>query len=400
LVTDAYPPEIRSASHLMQELAEELNARGHTITVGTCYPRYNLVKDFSPFNFKEYSVENGIRVIRIRTLPHHKVNFLIRGISQITLPHIFQSKLRTYLKDGVDVVTVYSPPLPLWQVGFWAKKRFGAKFVLNVQDIFPQNAIDLGVLRNPLLIWLFEKMENSAYRKADVVTVHSRGNRDFLIEKKLVSPEKVKILYNWVDIKDCEDVGGFSGFRKRLGLDGKFLFFFGGVIGPSQGLDLVIDAAKELTEIKEIVILLVGDGTEKAKLERKVKHYGLKNVIFHPFIPKDDYQLALKEIDVGLVCLTMKNRTPVVPGKMLHYMAAGVPVLAFLNKESDGHNIIKESGCGYSELSDNPQKAAVLMMKMYHEKENLKMMGEKGVEFAKRHFSRKACVDNLEKLLR
>ena len=399
LVTDAYPPEIRSASHLMQELAEELRDRGHSITVGTCFPRYNLSDAVPSANFEELSIENGIRVIRIHTLPHHKVNFLIRGISQLTLPLFFWLKVRPYLKDGVDAVLVYSPPLPLWQIGFKAKKMHGARFILNVQDIFPQNAVDLGALRNPILIRFFERMERSAYNHTDIVTVHSRSNKEFLIREKSVPSEKVVTLHNWVNMRNDKQPVRSNGFRKRWGQEDKFIFFFGGVMGPSQGLDLLIDAANMLKKEKDIVILLVGDGSEKERLQELARHNALKNVVFHPFVSKEDYQLLLKEVNVGLICLNSRNKTPVVPGKILGYMAAGIPVLAFLNKESGGHEIIREAECGYSEVSDGTNKAVDLMLQMYKERDRLKKLGINGYNFAANHFSKKVCIDQLEQLM-
>ncbi|MHC1729931.1 MAG: glycosyltransferase [Syntrophobacteraceae bacterium] len=110
IISDAYPPEIRSSSHLMQELAEELKERGHSVTVVTCQPRYNLAEAASSAPYEELTVEEGVRVIRVHTLPHHKVNFLLRGISQLTLPIIFWRRARQYIKEGLDAVLVYRPP--------------------------------------------------------------------------------------------------------------------------------------------------------------------------------------------------------------------------------------------------------------------------------------------------
>jgi len=400
LVTDSYPPEIRSASHLMKELAEELKERGHNVFVVTCSPEYNLSDLDSEKSYPEYLVEDSIKVIRVKTLPHHKVNFIIRGISQLTLPHIFWKKIKKHIRTSVDATIVYSPPLPLGYVGCWMKKYRDSKFILNVQDIFPQNAIDLGALKNPLIIKYFEKMETNIYKFADKITVHSEGNKRFLIEKKKLSKDKIHILHNWVDIEAYRRFEGDGYYRKKLQIEGKFIFFFGGVMGPSQGLDLVIDAVDKLRNMDDIVFLFVGDGSEKSKMVEKVKARGLRNVIFHPFIPKDEYSKLLKEIDVGLVSLSNKNRTPVVPGKILGYMAAGIPVLGFLNKESDGHQIIREAGCGYTTVSDNSQKLAELMLHMYNERSQLRDMGFNGYMYATKHFSKKTCVDNLEAIIK
>ena len=144
LVTDSYPPEIRSASHLMLELAQELTHRGHQVTVITTWPEYNLDQNENKKSFKALELENGIKVIRVKTLPHHNVNYIVRGLSQLIMPLQFLLKLyRHQIKP--DAVVVYSPPLPLALVGSWLGHR-GARTLLNVQDLFPQNAIYLGIL--------------------------------------------------------------------------------------------------------------------------------------------------------------------------------------------------------------------------------------------------------------
>jgi len=398
LVTDSYPPEIRSASHLMQELAEGLRDRGHKVTVVTSYPQYNLSGKTGNETFNEFSVEDGIDVLRIKTLPHHMVNFVVRGVSQLTMPYIFISRINKHLKDKTDIVIVYSPPLTLAAIGRMIKKKHGAKFILNVQDIFPQNAIDLGILKEKFMITFFTRMEKKAYEDADIVTVHSEGNRKFLLNTKHVPGNKIHTLHNWIDMDSYKDATNANVFRKKFKLENKFIFLFAGVIGPSQGLDLIIEVAVRLREVQDICFLLVGDGSEKKRLIGMSKDYALKNVIFKPFISKSDYPGLLKEADAGVVCLSSKNRTPVVPGKMLGYMAASVPVVAFLNRESDGHRIIKDAGCGYSAISDDPDKAVEIVRRIYNERDRLQQYGKNGNKYAVNYFSRNVCIKNMERL--
>ncbi len=395
LITDSYPPEIRSASHLMQELAEGFRDRGHKITVVTSYPQYNLTEEHKSTVFPEVTNERGVTIIRVKTLPHHKVNFIVRGLSQLTMPYIFLSRVRKYVTDRIDVVLVYSPPLPLAKVGAIIKRKYGAQFILNIQDIFPQNAIDLGALRNSLLMRFFERMETKAYSSADVITVHSEGNREFLLARKNVQPKKLIILHNWIDVSS-HDGQRTGAFRKLYGLDGKFIFLFAGVIGPSQGLDLIIDIARKVQNIPDICFLIVGDGMEKERLVAMMQKYALTNVVFRPFVSKQEYPRLVKDADVGLVCLTSKNKTPVVPGKILGYMAAAIPVVAFLNRESDGHEIIRRAQCGYSAVSDDPVVACEIIHKIFHEKDKLQELGENGLHYVRENFDKQVCLNKLE----
>lgn len=397
LVTDAYPPEVRSSSLLMKELAQELVKLGHNTTVVTTQPRYNIAKNEGKCVFQEYADEQGIKVIRLRTLPNHKVNYVIRGISEITLPYIFIQKVKKYV-NIVDVVIVYSPPLALGIVGYWCKKAFGAKFVLNVQDIFPQHAIDIEILKSRVLIKFFELVENRLYKIADKIVTHSAGNTRFLVEKKNVSIDKVVTLYNWIDIERFHCCNGNNYYRSEYELKNKFIILFAGIVGPQQNLELIIEVARRTVDLKDIVFLIVGDGSAKPKIEKLVYEYELPNVVLKPFISHDDYPHLVNESDVGLVCLSSKMKTPVVPGKILGYMASSIPVLAFLNAQSDGHFIIQESTCGYSTVSDNVDNMENLVRKMYMEKSRLKEYGKNGYEYAKKNFSKNVCVWKLVEL--
>lgn len=279
------------------------------------------------------------------------------------------------------------------------KKKYGAKLVLNIQDIFPQNAIDLGVIKNPLLIKFFERMEIKAYRSADRIAVHSESNKRFLTDRKGIPSNKIYILHNWVDIKQFINVNGSGSYREKYGLNDKFILLFAGVIGPPQYLDLLINVAKEVKEMPDITFLFVGDGMEKDRLMKMVEECKLKNVIFKPFVSKEEYPGLVKDVNVGLVCLSSKNKTPVIPSKILGYMAASVPVVAFLNRESDGHSLIKDAGCGYSAVSDDFKRAPGIILKIYKERDKLMQYGENGFKYVSAHFDKSICISKLEKLL-
>ncbi len=401
IVADAYPPEVSSAAHLMQELAEGLKKRGHNIWVATSYPKHYLSDEFRKKVFDEFCKENDVKIIRIKTLPLHKVNFIIRGISQLLLPFLFLKKIKKFVKK-IDAVIVYSPPLPLALIGGMIKRKYGAKFILNLQDIFPQNAIDLGVLKKwkywPA-IWLFEKIEKKVYKDADKITFHSEGGRKFLIEKKEAPEEKIATIYNWVDISSFQNLTGGISFRKQWGLENKFLILFAGIMGPAQGMEFIAEVAKKIADIKDIVFLLVGDGMEKEKIEKLIKEYSLKNIIIKPFVSKEEYPYLVKDVDVGLVCLSSNNKTPFVPGKFLGYMAAAKPVLAFLNKESDGFVLIEKAKCGYATISEDVSSAIELVKRIYNQKNKLREIGENGFKYANENLALDAIIIKIEALI-
>ena len=382
LITDSYPPEIRSTSQILYDLVEELKERDYEVSVVTTKPRYNLSSEDSSRKYKLVTEENGVKVVRIDTPSIHKVNYLKRGLATLILPFLFYRVIKKEIKEKPDIIFVYSPPLTLGLSGVWAKKYFSSKFIFNVQDIFPQNAIDLGILKNSFIIKFFELIEKWIYKRADIISVHSEGNRQFLLDKKNQSEKKLRVIHNWIDLSEYKNIVSTKDFRTEYDLNSKFIILFAGVLGPSQGLSNIIDIAKRIEE--------------KEKLEKKVNSENIKNVSFYPFIDKDIYPELLKSVDVGLVSLSSKNKTPVVPGKLLGYMAAGLPILAVLNKESDCHDIIKKAKCGFNLIPEDEKGIINSILELESNKKLRKEFGESGRIFAENNFSKKTCIDSYE----
>lgn len=384
ILVDTYPPEISSAASLMQDLAQGLKKRGHEVLVVTTNPRHYLSKSGLG------ALDEG-SVLRVHTLPIHKVNFVIRGISQLLLPFLFYRAVTKNIKTGLDGVIVYSPPITLGLAGKWIKKKYSAKFILNLQDIFPQNAIDLGIIRNGVVASFFEMFERMAYNSADIITFNSPGGVEFLVRKKMVPQNKVKLLYNWINVDSFQ-------VSSRIP-DGKLKILFAGIMGPAQGLDFVLDVAHKLKIYKDIEFILAGDGMERPRLEKRIKTEDLGNVTLLGLVPKNEYPKLLQTADVGLVCLSAKNKTPFIPGKFLGYMAAGKPILAFLNKESDGFGLIQESNSGYATQTGDIGAAEDAVLKMRENKNNLHEMGQKGRSFMEKNMSLEPALDKMEKFL-
>ena len=401
LITDPYPPQLYSISLMMQQLAEELSVRGNKVTVVTPWPRNNLASENRQTTYSEFSIEKGVSVIRVKTLPLHNISFIIRGISQLLLPALFWVKIRKYCKFKIDAVLVYSPPLTFSILGNKIKRRFGARYILNIQDIFPQSPMDLGAMRNKMLIRFFENMEQKAYKNADVITSHTINSRKFLIEKKNVSSNKIRYIPNWIDIKPYLNIKRTNSFRKLYGIEDKFVFLFAGVMGRAQGIDLIIKAASEVNKLSEdIYFMLVGEDKENGRLMRMVQEYSVNNVIFHPFVSQEQYPELVKEADAGLVCLSSQNKTPVIPGKAWGYMAASIPLVAFLNKESDGHVLITEANCGYSIVSDaSVEEAKKFLIRIFDEKDKLKEYGENGHRYMLKNLTKEVCLTKLIDLI-
>lgn len=399
LLTNFYPPEVRSISTMMREISDGLVERGHEVTVLTSWPKENISPDARLYDMEEDMREGKVRVVRVKVPSSYSIHYWLRGLAQLIIPYFFWRALRRLHYKTVEGVIVYTPHLPLTLVGERIKKVYGARYLLNVQDIFPQNAIDLGIMRNRFVIRFFEWMEARAYRRADTITTHTEGGRQFLMDKKDVPPEKITTVFNWIDLHTFEQARAVGQFRRKYGLENKFIFLFAGIFGPTQGLDLILEVARRVQDIKGAHFLMVGEGTEKARLQALAASFDLHNMSFQPFVPPREYPKLLKEVDVGLMCLAPGNTTAVVPGKLWGYMAAGLPVAAFLQKESEGHRIVREAGCGYTVVSDNTDAAEAAIRKAWQEREHLKEYGQHGHEYARNHFSRERCIDQLALLI-
>lgn len=400
IVADAYPPEVSSGAGLLEELAVGLANRRHEVIVLTTYPRHYLADKSKKQEFDECTLENGVRVIRIKTPPLKKVNFIFRGVVQIFLPWLLFLRGKKYLGSALDSVIVYSPPITLSVVGALVKKKFHARFILNLQDIFPQNAIDLGVLKNGAAIKFFEMIEKFAYNIADIITFHSSGGMKFLIEKKKIPQSKIVTLHNWIDDAPYQ-MPPHRDFRREYALENKFIFLFAGVIGPAQNVPFIVEVARQVREFTEIVFLLVGDGSQKSLVEQLIQKYQLSNVVIKPLVAKEEYPSLVHAADAGIICLDFKNKTPFVPGKLLGYMAGSKPTVAFLNKESDCFGVIESAQCGYTITSDDARRAADIVVRMNKlTKQDLDQMGKNGLAYARKNLSLNAALEVFEGLFR
>jgi len=382
----------------MLELAEELRNRKHEVSIITTWPSYNLDHDSTRHYFTEVEVEKGIKVIRVKTLPHHNVNYILRGLSQLLMPLQFLWKLRKHQIQS-DALIVYSPPLPLALVGSWLKLK-KIRFVLNVQDLFPQNAIDLGLLTNPILISFFRTLEKFAYCTADVVTLHSEGSQRTCLQQFSSLKKKFRVLHNWVDV-DFHGASVFqANFRKKWNIHQKHIAVFAGVMGPSQYLELLLVVAEEMQDNPELLFLLVGGGQQMGKLQKLAHEKSLSNVRFKDFVSREQYPDLLRICSIGLVCLSPQNQTPVVPGKILGYMAAGLPIAAFMQASSDGHSILKSAKCGFSADSADKDACVKLMRNLVSHSCDLDKLGQNGKLYAIKHFSKEACVSQMESIIK
>ena len=393
-----FPPDTGSASHLFYELASALVKRGHQVTVITSMPSYHPSGDLRVYRRKLFRREqfNGIDVLRVAIPCLRRDTRIGRGLWQFLSAAMFF--LCGILIRRRDVSLVYSPPLPLGLAAHGIALLRGTPFLLNVQDLFPRSAMDLGLLKNKHLIAFFESLEKFLYRRAAIVTVHSEGNLRHVVSLA-GGRENVQVMENWIDTDFLVPMEKENALRKELHLENKFIASFAGVLGYSQDLDIILDAAERLRSYSDIQFLIVGDGVEKDRIEKRAAAMALPNVCFLPMQSREKYPSVLAASDVCLVTLRADVKTPVVPSKIISAMAAQRPVIAALDPSGDAPELIRAAGCGVACNPGDPGAFANAILLLRDHADQREEAGRSGRQFAERHLSLSSAAQRYEQLL-
>lgn len=399
LIAPNYPPEIGGAAHLIYELALSLKGLGHNVTVLTGFPHYNIKT--LPARYKKGLRLNeeidGVPVHRVRIPSFPRTSRILRGIEHFVIG-LWLSGAAISVQQ-TDVAMTFSPPLPLpWMLCTLSRLR-GMPVVVNIQDLFPREAVELGMLTNRLLIKMFEAIERKTYRLAAGVTVHSPGNKEHVVQHG-GSSGTVQIIHNWVDLEYIRPGERDNGFRLQHELGDEFIVSYAGTMGWAQDMETIIDSAARLRDHRDIMFLLVGDGVEKEKAMAKSRELGLENILWLPMQPWSIYPEILAASDVSLINLHPDLRTPVVPSKLLSIMAAGRPVAASLPVESDARSIVAQAACGRCVNAGDGEALADAIQELARDRAASSEMGKRGRTYAEEHFSRKVCTKQVEAILK
>ena len=397
LLSRYFPPEIGTAANLFYELAKGLTNNGHRVTIVTNFPWYNLETIPEKYKGKFFMKEtmNGIEVIRT-TFPLIGPKKLKLIVGHLTVP--FTSFIGGLLSKKPDIIFIYSPPIFMGLTGWLLKGVKKVPFIMGVQDLHPQCYMDQGMLKNKLIIYLLETVERFCYRRSSLITVHSSGNKDHIVEKKGIDENKVRVLPNWIDTDEMRPLPRDNEFSRKYNLNGKFIIGYAGTLGMSQGLLSVIDAANILKDRDDIEFFIVGDGVEKQKMINKTNEYGLRNVRFIGMQPKSIYPYVVASSDVSLVTLNSKVKTPVVPSKILSIMAAARPVLSSIPLDGDAPKLIEEAQCGICIGPENPEELAEKIIYLSENRDICERFGNQGREYVVTNLSLKRAVNDLENI--
>ncbi|MDF2653468.1 MAG: glycosyl transferase, group 1 family, partial [Paenibacillus sp.] len=255
-----------------------MQQRGHEVTILTALPNYPTGKIYSEYRGKQRRQEvlDGLKVIRSWIYPTKSATLLKRFLNYFSF--VFSSMARGSRLEKQDVIVVESPPLFLGIAGIFLSKWLRAKLVFNVSDLWPDSAVEIGVINSSSpFVTISKKLEQFCYRKADAITGQSLSIVQTI--KKRATEKIVELITNGADTALFSPEKRSATIRSQYDLDSRFVIVYAGLFGIAQGLGQILDAAKQLTSNKNIVFLLVGDGPEKEILVERVNNERLTNVI-------------------------------------------------------------------------------------------------------------------------
>lgn len=336
------------------DLLRSFRDQGHKIYTVSPYEKRTGLKT-------ELVDENGTQMLHVSIGNITKCNIIEKGISTLQIESKFRSAIKKYFK-GVkfDLVMYSTPPITFAKVIKYIKKRDGARTYLLLKDIFPQNAVDIGMMTKSgvkgILYKFFRNKEKKLYAFSDRIGCMSQANVDFVIKNNPeVSPEKVEICPNSIEIQDMSiSEQERKDMREKYGIPlDKKVFVYGGNLGRPQGIPFLIDCLKTQENNDDAFFLIVGDGTEYGKLEEYFNEAQPKNMKLMQRLPKDDYDKMVAACDVGMIFLDYRFTIPNFPSRLLAYMQAGLPVLACTDPNTDVGKTVVDGGFGWWCLSND-----------------------------------------------
>lgn len=402
VVCPHFAPDIAPTGEVMTSIAHELIDRGHQLHVVTSLPWYRDHKIEPGWTGRliRHDDQPWGRISRVHPFPTDKANVPARALAFGGFTAL-ASVVAELARPRPDVVLAMSPPLTLGLTGWLAARTFRVPFVFNVQDVFPDVAVELGVLRNPTVIKAASGLERFIYQRADAVTVLSDDLRDNLAGKlrgagRRNDPAKIRVIPNFVDTARIAPNDRDNGYRREFGLEGKTVVMYAGNVGFSQSLDLVLTAAAALASEPDVVFVINGSGSARPELERQAR--GLANVRFVDLQPKDRLPEVLAAGDIHLVPLKAGLAWSSVPSKLYSVLAAGRPVIASVDAGTEVARVLERAGAGVAVPPGDAESFTKAITRLLDEPDEARDMGNAGRAFVEGWASPRAVAEAYEAL--
>ncbi|MGE0082097.1 MAG: glycosyltransferase family 4 protein [Thiohalomonadaceae bacterium] len=389
LVADTFPPATISGALQMRDLAAALVQAGHRPLV--------LVPDTDlrqPCVLEELE---GIQVCRVMAPRTKDVRYFRRVAAEFALPWILRRGFcsTALANESWDGIVWYSPTIFLGPLVAWFRRRYRCRSYLILRDLFPDWAADAGVLRRGGLVYrLLKAVERFQYRQADVIGVQTPANIPIVAADAPAGAE-LEVLHNWLD---ASPVGTATGGHRLLdGFGDRKVFVYAGNMGVAQDVDAFVDLASRLRSRLDLAFLLIGRGSERARLRKQAAALGLENLRIEDQVSQAELSLLLAHCYAGIIALHPAHGTHNIPGKLLTYLQAGLPVLARVNPGNDLHPLVLGEGIGASVVGGSPDGLVEAALYLADNPEACADMGVRGKVLAARLFSPAAAAEQVVK---
>lgn len=337
LIADTFPPLRTSGAVQLRDLAREFARQGHDLTV--MLPAAELD---TPWRIEDF---DGAQLLRLRAPRTKDISYARRTLAELVMPFAMLRNLRQSPLAGQqwDGVIWYAPSIFHGPLASALKRQSGCPGYLIIRDIFPEWAVDMGLMGRGLPYRFFDAVARYQYSVADVIGVQTEGNRTYF-QSWLEKPgHRLEVLQNWLEPPADTPC---SIRLSETALTGRKLFVFAGNMGVAQGLDIVLELAIRMEGRPDVGFVFVGRGSEAQRLREVARAQGLTNILFFDEIHPDEIPDLYAQCSVGIVALDHRHKSHNIPGKFLTYMQNGLPVLANVNAGNDLTTLIRQAQVG------------------------------------------------------
>ncbi len=396
VVTPHFAPDVAPTGNVITRIVHELALLGHRIEVVTSLPWYRqhaVEPEFQGRLVRREDTPWG-RIVRLHPFPAPDKRALLHRAAAFAGFSIMGAALAAR-GPKVDGVLAVSPPLTLGVTGLAIARARGGKLVFNIQDVYPDVAVDLGVLSEGPLLRATRRLERFCYDNADAVTVLSEELQDN-VRAKTAEPEKVRVIPNFVDTTAIAPAPHENDYRRHFGLTGKTVVMYAGNVGLSQSLDTVLETAGALAYERDLIFVINGQGAGRPELERKAR--GLTNVRFVNMQPLERLPEVLAAADVHLVPLKKGLARSSVPSKTYSILAAGRPLIAGVDPGTEVARLVERSGAGIAVPPEDAEALTKAVRQLLQSPQDRLAMGDAGRSFVERWASPAAVAESYAEL--
>ncbi|RHI38131.1 glycosyltransferase WbuB [Bacteroides intestinalis] len=379
-----YPLSDISERGIYTDLTREFIRHGHQIyIVVPAERRFHL-----PTGIKE---SDGAKILSVKTQNIQKTNLIEKGLGTLLLEYQYQRAIRKYWKNiKFDLILYSTPPITFNRVISSVKRRCEAKTYLLLKDIFPQNAVDLGMFSKGSFIYkLFRKKEERLYQLSDYIGCMSPANVEYVLRHNpSITAERVEVCPNSIELYGKESEYNNGGLLQKLNIPtDKLLLIYGGNLGRPQGIDFLMDVLAANEKRTDTYFVVVGNGTEYGKISQWFRNNTPHNSCLIPSLPKQEYDDLVSACDVGLIFLDNRFTIPNYPSRLLSYLENRMPVLMATDMNTDIGPIAEKNGYGLWTESGNLETFMEMVEFVAEDRERLKLMGEKGYDYLKDNYT-------------